>query len=205
LTRITTTTPLALSSGARSKREVLEPHVPDWGDSKRETRDGGEGRGRAFSYMVLGAAGVGYAAGAKHTVLKLLDSLNPAANVRAMVMEVDVSHIAEGTTTTVTWRGKPLCIRHRTADEIADAESAPLAEMRDPCPDAARRKADKPEWLVVIGLCTHLGCMVVSGQGQYGGWFCPCHGSHYDTALNLEVPPYMFRDDDSKLIIGRDL
>lgn len=201
-----------LSSGS-SKREVHEINVPDWGHYKREAQEGGESGGRAFSYMVLGTAGVGYAAAAKHTVIKFLDSMNPAANVRAMAnVEVDVSNIAEGTIMTVKWRGKPLFIRHRTAEEIADAESAPLTDMRDPCPDAARRKADKPEWLIVLGVCTHLGCVPLGGQGEYGGWFCPCHGSHYDTAgrirkgpapLNLEVPPYVFKDD-SKVLVGVD-
>jgi ubiquinol-cytochrome c reductase iron-sulfur subunit len=172
-----------LSSGTQSKREVHEINVPDWGHYKREAQEGGESGGRAFSYMVLGTAGVGYAAAAKHTVLKFLDSMNPAANVRAMAnVEVDVSNISEGSIMTVKWRGKPLFIRHRTAEEIADAESAPLTDMRDPCPDAARRKADKPEWLIVVGVCTHLGCVPLGGQGEYGGWFCPCHGSHYDTA-----------------------
>merc|ERR1711939_812905 len=176
-----------LSSGS-SKREVHEINVPDWGHYKREAQEGGESGGRAFSYMVLGTAGVGYAAAAKHTVIKFLDSMNPAANVRAMAnVEVDVS-------------------------KIADAESAPLTDMRDPCPDAARRKADKPEWLIVLGVCTHLGCVPLGGQGEYGGWFCPCHGSHYDTAgrirkgpapLNLEVPPYVFKDD-SKVLVGVD-
>lgn len=219
-----------------SRREVHEINVPDWGHYKRQAHEGGEAGGRAFSYMVLGTAGVGYAAAAKHTVLKFLDSMNPAANVRAMAnVEVDLSNIAEGTIMTVKWRGKPLFIRHRTPEEIADAEQAPVSEMRDGAPDVARRKPDKPQWLIVLGVCTHLGCVPLGGQGEYGGWFCPCHGSHYDTAgrirkvplgvkasrstllltcaracvsqgpapLNLEVPPYVFKDD-STVLVGVD-
>jgi ubiquinol-cytochrome c reductase iron-sulfur subunit len=109
---------------------------------------------------------------------------------------------------TVTWRGKPVFIRHRTPEEIAEAEEVPLAELRDPQPDDAR--VLEPQWLVVVGVCTHLGCVPLGNRpgepkGDYGGWFCPCHGSHYDTSgrirrgpapLNLAVPEYAFTDQN---------
>jgi len=195
---------------SRGKHEI---NVPDWGHYKREPAEDGEVTGRAFSYMVIGSVGVGYASAAKNTVIKLLDSMNPAANVRALAnVEVDLSNIPEGSIMTIKWRGKPLFIRHRTPQEIAESEAVPLEELRDAAPDDARRKADKPEWLIVLGVCTHLGCVPLGGQGEYGGWFCPCHGSHYDNAgrirkgpapLNLDVPPYVFKDD-STVVVGVD-
>ncbi|MBL29110.1 MAG: ubiquinol-cytochrome c reductase iron-sulfur subunit [Rhodospirillaceae bacterium] len=100
------------------------------------------------------------------------------------------------------WRGKPVFVRHRTEAEISDAENADWEDLRDPQPDSAR--VIKPEWLIVVGICTHLGCIPLGYQGDYHGWFCPCHGSHYDKSgrirkgpapLNLAVPPYQFLDD----------
>ena len=134
--------------------------------------------------------------------------MSASADVLALASaEFDVSSIAEGTTLTVKWRGKPVFIRHRTDAEIALESSVNLGELKDPQADAAR--ASNPRWLVVLGVCTHLGCVPISGAGEYGGWFCPCHGSHYDTSgrirkgpapLNLEIPPYVL--SDNKLLIG---
>jgi ubiquinol-cytochrome c reductase iron-sulfur subunit len=109
---------------------------------------------------------------------------------------------------TVTWRGKPVFVRHRTPEEIEEAEAVPLAELRDPQPDDAR--VIEPQWLIVVGVCTHLGCVPLGNRpgeprGDYGGWFCPCHGSHYDTSgrvrrgpapINLVVPEYEFIDEN---------
>ena len=109
---------------------------------------------------------------------------------------------------TVTWRGKPVFVDHRTGEEIEQARAVPLDELRDPQPDAAR--VIEPQWLVVVGVCTHLGCVPLGQKpgdprGDYGGWFCPCHGSHYDTSgrirkgpapRNLVVPEYAFTADD---------
>ncbi len=147
-------------------------------------------------------------AGAACAAWPLLDSLRPAADVRAMAStEVDISNIPVGEGLTVMWRGKPVFIKHRTAQEIAEAEAANLAELPDPQADKDRVK--KPEWLVLVGICTHLGC-VPTGQkstearGDYKGWFCPCHGSQYDTSgrirkgpapTNMPVPPYTFIND----------
>jgi len=194
------------------RRELHEVSVPDWSHYKRESESGanGEAGRNAVNYLVIGGVAAGYAAEAKTAVVGLLDSMNPAADVRAMAnIEVNLSAVPEGSTLTVKWRGKPLFIRHRTPAEIDAAENVELGELRDPSPDQARRKADKPEWLIVLGICTHLGCVPVGNQGDYGGWFCPCHGSHYDTSgrirkgpapLNLEVPPYLFKSDDVVLV-----
>merc|ERR1719235_1290125 len=142
--------------------------------------------------------------------MKFIGSMSASADVLALAaMEVDLNAIEEGTTVTVKWRGKPVFIRHRTDSEIEDAKTAPLSDMRDPEEDSARTQ--DPKWLVVLGVCTHLGCVPLSGAGDYGGWFCPCHGSHYDTSgrirkgpapLNLELPPYDFIEDDTKLLLG---
>ena len=110
--------------------------------------------------------------------------------------------------TQVKWRGKPVFIRHRTPDEIASSEAVSLDELRDPETDASR--VESSEWLVVMGICTHLGCVPIANAGDYGGWFCPCHGSHYDVSgrirkgpapLNLEIPPYKFTGD-ANLLVG---
>jgi ubiquinol-cytochrome c reductase iron-sulfur subunit len=144
----------------------------------------------------------------------MISSLNPSQDVLALAStEVDISHIEVGQAITVKWRGKPVFIRHRTPEEIKAAEDTNIDTLRDPQADDQR--VEKPEWLIVVGVCTHLGC-VPQGQkpseprGQYGGWFCPCHGSEYDTSgrirrgpapLNLEVPQYTF-ESDSLVKIG---
>jgi ubiquinol-cytochrome c reductase iron-sulfur subunit len=140
----------------------------------------------------------------------LIHQMNPDASTIAAgaPIDVDLSAIAEGAIVTVKWRGKPIFVRHRTAKEIKDAQDVQLAQLPDPQADAQRVK--KPEWLVVIGVCTHLGCIPLGHQGDYEGWFCPCHGSAYDTSgrirkgpapKNLEVPNYAFASD-TKLTIG---
>jgi len=160
---------------------------------------------RDFLYLAAGGfAAVGGAA----ALWPFIHSMNPSADVLALAStEVDISSIEVGQAITVKWRGKPVFIRRRSAEEIASAETAALSELPDPQADTDR--VQKPEWLVLIGVCTHLGCVPVGQKpsevrGEYGGWFCPCHGSHYDTSgrirkgpapLNLEVPEYQFLDD----------
>ena len=124
--------------------------------------------------------------GAAAVAWPMISSLNPSADVLALAStEVDISQIEVGQAITVKWRGKPVFIRHRTPEEIKTAEDADINTLRDPQTDEQR--VEKPEWLIVVGVCTHLGC-VPQGQkpseprGQYGGWFCPCHGSEYDTS-----------------------
>lgn len=152
-----------------------------------------------YAMAGLGVAAVGW---------PLINQMNPAADTLALAStEVDVSKIAEGQAITITWRGKPVFIRHRTSDEIARANAVDGSNLRDPEEDEAR--VQRPEMLVVLGVCTHLGCVPLGQKtsevkGDYEGWFCPCHGSHYDTSgrirkgpapTNLEVPPYTFLSD----------
>ena len=146
-----------------------------------------------------GAVGVGAAA------WPLIDQMNPAADTLALAStEVDLSSLEEGQAITVTWRGKPVFVRHRTPEEIKLAKQVSLDDMRHPETDEERVPNEK--FIVLVGVCTHLGCVPLgqkSGdvKGQYGGWFCPCHGSHYDTSgrirkgpapWNMEVPKYEF-------------
>lgn len=151
----------------------------------------------------MGAVAVGSA------VWPLISQMNPDASTLALAStEVDIGNIPEGQIVTVKWRGKPVFVRHRTKKEIEEAAAVPLSQLPDPQTDAARVK--KPEWLIVVGVCTHLGCIPLGHQGQYDGWFCPCHGSVYDTSgrirqgpapRNLEVPTYAF-ESDTKVKIG---
>lgn len=168
---------------------------------------GGE-NSRDFTYFMLGGGRFIYASTARLALIKFVASMGASADVLALASaEFDTSAIAEGTTLTVKWRGKPVFIRHRTAAEIATEEAVPVSSLPDPQADADRRQ--DPKWLVVLGICTHLGCVPISGAGDFGGWFCPCHGSHYDASgrirkgpapLNLEIPPYSFEGE--KLIVG---
>ncbi len=146
------------------------------------------------------------------TAWPFIDSMNPSADVLSLSsLEVDISGIKEGEYITVKWRGKPVFIKHRTEKEIKDASSTEIKHLIDPQEDAQRTKVDHNKWLILIGICTHLGCVPIGNKGDYlGGWFCPCHGSHYDSSgrirkgpapLNLEVPPYQFIDDN-KIKIG---
>ncbi len=149
-------------------------------------------------------------AGVNLFIWPFVDSMNPAADVQALAStEVDLSEIEPGQSITVVWRGKPIFIRHRTEEEVVLAEAVNLDDLPDPVPDEER--VQKADWLVLIGICNHLGC-VPRGQrstdpkGDFGGWFCPCHGSHFDTSgrvrngpapTNMEVPPYEFIDDQT--------
>ena len=161
---------------------------------------------RDFLYVASAAfAGVGAAAAA----WPLVDGMNPDASILALAsIEVDLAPILAGQSITIQWRGKPVFVRHRTPEEIAEAAAVPLDDLPDPQSDEAR--AQRPQWLVMIGSCTHLGCVPLGQQGEFGGWFCPCHGSHYDVSgrirkgpapLNLEVPPYEFLTD-TRIRIG---
>lgn len=160
---------------------------------------------RDFLYLATGAVGT---IGVLAAAWPLVHQMNPSADVLALsTTEVDLSGINEGQSITVVWRGKPVFVRHRTAAEIAAAEGAAMADLKDPQPDSER--AQRPQWLILVGVCTHFGCIPLGQQGDYDGWFCPCHGSHYDTSgrirkgpapKNLVVPRYEFRDDTTILI-----
>ena len=163
---------------------------------------------RDFIHIAAGAAAVGAVGG---LAWPMIDQMNPAADSLALAtIEVDYDKVPIGQQITVKWRGKPVFIRHRTPREIAEAVADDHADMRDPATDASRHKPGMAEWLILIGVCTHLGCVPLFGRGPYGGWFCPCHGSVYDTSgrirkgpapRNLEVPPYAF-SSDTKIKIG---
>jgi ubiquinol-cytochrome c reductase iron-sulfur subunit len=166
---------------------------------------------RDFLYIATGAvAAVGGAA----ALVPLISQMNPDASTVAAgaPIEVDLAPIADGQIVKVFWRSKPIFIFHRTAKEIEEAKKVPVNSLPDPESDAQRTKPGHEPWLVVIGICTHLGCIPLAHQGEYGGWFCPCHGSVYDTAgrirsgpapTNLLLPPYTFVSD-SKIRIGEE-
>ena len=172
----------------------------------------GDGETRR-DFLYLAAAGFA-AFGTAAAIWPLIDSMNPSAEVRALSStEVDLQPVEVGQRITVVWRGKPIFIDHRPQEAIDEARGVPLDDLPDPQTDEERVK--KAEWLIMIGICTHLGC-IPKGQapgdpvGEFGGWFCPCHGSHYDTAgrirkgpapKNLSIPPYDFSTDTS-IVIG---
>lgn len=162
---------------------------------------------RDFLYLTAAATG---AVGAASLGWAFIDSMNPAADTLALSStEVNISSIEAGQALTVMWRGKPVFVRHRTEKEIEEAEAVDVATLRDPADDNARIVDGRKEWLVVVGICTHLGCVPLGQKpaevrGEYDGWFCPCHGSHYDTSgrirkgpapKNLAVPEYTFIND----------
>jgi len=168
---------------------------------------------RDFLKLVTGATAI---IGAGAIVWPLVDSMNPSKDVLALAeLEVDLSPIVLGQGIIVSWRGQPVFVRHRTEAEIKEAEAVPLSELKDPEADSARIKAGHAQWLIVSGVCTHLGCIPLGNKpsdprGSYGGWFCPCHGSQYDTSgrirqgpapANLPVVPYVF-ETDTKIKIG---
>lgn len=155
-------------------------------------------------FVVMASNGLA-AVGACAIAVPLVDSMNPSADVLAQSStEVDVSNVEPGTQKKVMWRGKPVFIRRRTPEEIAISQAVDLADLPDPQSDSERVKEGKEEWLVMVGVCTHLGCIPIVDKGDYEGWFCPCHGSHYDDSgrirkgparSNLLIPPYEFLND----------
>lgn len=171
----------------------------------RLKKKAGDPNKRAFTYFVLGGARFLYATSVRLLAMKVVTSMSPSAGVLALASaDFELAEIGMGQTMTVKWRGKPVFIRRRSDEEIAIENAVPLAALRDPETDGERVK--NPEWIITLGICTHLGCVPVSNAGEYQGWFCPCHGSHYDMSgrirkgpapLNLEVPPYNFLSDSS--------
>lgn len=159
---------------------------------------------RDFLYIATMAMG---AVGAGAIIWPFVSQMSPDASTLALAsIDVDLSSVQDGQSITVMWRGKPVFIRKRTTQEIEESRNVDLATLPDPQEDFERTKEDKPEWLVMVGICTHLGCVPLGDAGDYGGWFCPCHGSHYDNAgrirkgpapTNLEIPPYEFVTDTS--------
>ncbi len=173
-----------------------------------ENHGGDDPSRRDFIVIATVAAGVG---GVAAIAWPFIDQMNPSSDTLALSsIEFDLTKVQQGQQVVVKWRSKPVFVRYRTPKEIAEAVAADHANLRDPATDASRHKPGKPQWLVVIGICTHLGCVPNFGQGPYGGWLCPCHGSVYDTAgriragpapLNLFLPDYAF-ESDTKIKIG---
>ncbi len=162
---------------------------------------------RDFLFIATGAMG---AVAAGFAAWPLIDQMNPdATTLAAASVDVDIANIAEGQVITVKWRGKPIFISHRTQKEIEAEQSVDVSDLRDPESDKSR--VQRPEWLILIGICTHLGCVPIGNSGPIeGGYFCPCHGSVYDASgrirhgpapTNLAVPPYQFVSD-TKITIG---
>uniref|UniRef100_A0A2M4BWX6 Cytochrome b-c1 complex subunit Rieske, mitochondrial n=1 Tax=Anopheles marajoara TaxID=58244 RepID=A0A2M4BWX6_9DIPT len=206
-------------SGVTGATQIRFAHTdiqtPDFSDYRREQvkrpnarNDSADDRA-AFTYLLVGGAAVSTAYVAKSLVSTFISSMSASADVLAMSkIEIKLGDIPEGKSMTFKWRGKPLFIRHRTAQEIESEQSVAVATLRDPQNDAER--VQKPEWLVVIGVCTHLGCVPIANAGDFGGYYCPCHGSHYDASgrirkgpapLNLEVPYYEF-PQEGLLVVG---
>lgn len=186
--------------GAYRRKETTDPNTKS--SSSTDER-------QSFTYLIAGAGSVAGAYAAKSVVTQFVSSMAAAADVLALAkIEIKLTEIPEGKSVTFKWRGKPLFIRHRTSAEISTEKAVPVESLRDPEHDDVRTK--NPEWLVVIGVCTHLGCVPVANAGDFGGYYCPCHGSHYDASgrirkgpapLNLEVPPHDFVSDEL-LIVG---
>lgn len=182
----------------------------DYSHYKNQPVPHGNASHRAVTYLVAGATTALGAGVAKNAVMNWLDTMSPSADVLALAkIEVDLSELPEGKNLNMKWRGKPLIIRHRTQAEIDDADSVNMSELRDPETDKARTVDQK--YLIMIGVCTHLGCVPIGESGDYGGWFCPCHGSAYDISgrirqgpapSNLEIPEYNLADDRSSVVVG---
>lgn len=188
--------------------------VPSFDDYRRDTtknqaqHSDDYGR-RASTYLILGGGGVLTAHTTKNVVAQFLSSMGATADVLALAtIEVDLTGIPEGKNAVFKWQGKPLFVRHRSQEEIDTVRSVEMAELRDPQHDHER--VTHPKWLVLIGVCTHLGCVPIANAGEYGGYFCPCHGSHYDGSgrirkgpapSNLDVPKHEFQSEDL-LIVG---
>uniref|UniRef100_A0A3P9MTV0 Cytochrome b-c1 complex subunit Rieske, mitochondrial n=1 Tax=Poecilia reticulata TaxID=8081 RepID=A0A3P9MTV0_POERE len=189
--------------------------IPDFSDYRRpevlnpqkSSQESSEAR-RAFSYLVTGVTTVIGVYAAKTVVTQFVSSMSASADVLALSkIEIKLGDIPEGKNMTFKWRGKPLFVRHRTEKEIAAEADVNLGELRDPQHDKDR--VLNPKWVIVLGVCTHLGCVPIANAGEYGGYYCPCHGSHYDASgrirkgpapLNLEVPYYEFPDEETVIV-----
>ncbi|XP_050704065.1 cytochrome b-c1 complex subunit Rieske, mitochondrial-like [Eriocheir sinensis] len=208
------TGPLRARVGVAVTSQVRYAHtdiqVPDFSDYRREDVKDARAKStesassrRSFTYMLVGGGTVAGLYTAKTVVTQFVSSMSASADVLALAkIEIKLGEIPEGKSVTFKWRGKPLFIKHRTDAEIETENGVDLSTLRDPEADADR--VQEPKWLVVIGVCTHLGCVPIADAGDYGGYYCPCHGSHYDSSgrirkgpapLNLEVPPYTFPEE----------
>lgn len=209
--------PICISSGITAPTQIYQRRLahtdiqwPDFGHYRKDSVQDPTERSQSsansrktFSYVFSAGTGVAAAYGAKTLVTELVSTMSASADVLALAkIEVKLSSIPEGKSAVFKWRGKPLFIRHRTAGEIQKEASVNVSTLRDPQTDLDRVK--DPKWLIVLGVCTHLGCVPIANAGDFGGYYCPCHGSHYDASgrirkgpapLNLEVPYYEFQND----------
>lgn len=191
-------------------------NVPSFDDYRRDSCKDATARStetdmsrRAFTYLMVAGLGVTAAHAGKNAALDFLSTMSASADVLAVAkVEVDLSAIPPGKNATIKWRGKPLFVRHRTQEEIDQVRAVAIDSLRDPQADEDR--VTHPNYLVLLGVCTHLGCVPIANAGDFGGYYCPCHGSHYDASgrirkgpapLNLEVPPYSFTTDTT-LVVG---
>jgi len=205
---------MAISGSFSSPHQIRMAHtdlrVPDFSTYRLKSRQDpakksaeSEVGAKTGSYLVMGAGALGSTYAAKAVVTQFVMSLSASADVLALAkIEVKLGDIPEGKNAAFKWRGKPLFIRHRTAAEIQRERSVDHSSLRDPQKDEER--VTRPQWLIIMGVCTHLGCVPIANAGDYGGYYCPCHGSHYDASgrirkgpapLNLEVPAHEFIDD----------
>merc|ERR1712071_142524 len=210
------TGPSCVNGGAGVRFAHTDIKIPDFSDYRRSdvmdpnksSQDSSEAR-RTFSYIVTGSTAIVGVYAAKTVVTQFITSMSASADVLALSkIEVKLSDIPEGKNMTFKWRGKPLFVRHRTEKEIETELGVDVSSLRDPQHDKDR--VQSPQWVIVLGVCTHLGCVPIANAGDYGGYYCPCHGSHYDASgrirkgpapLNLEIPIHTFVDE-STLVVG---
>nr|ABM55640.1 putative ubiquinol-cytochrome c reductase, Rieske iron-sulfur polypeptide 1 [Maconellicoccus hirsutus] len=177
------------------RKSCRDPSVP--------SKESADGR-KAFTYVFTAGTIAFASVAAKTAVTKVVKYYGYNQDSLATgILELDISSVPVGKSVTFKWRNKPLFVKHRTPAEIQDSQNTPLSDLRDPAEDSER--CPKPEWLIALGICTHLGCVPIANKGDFvGGYFCPCHGSHYDAAgrirkgpapENLELPPYRFISD----------
>lgn len=210
---------ISVTSGPAVSTQIRWAHtditVPDWGGYRRDSVKNPNAKStesedyrKNFTYLISATLGVSSAYAAKSVVTYFVSSMSASADVLALAkIEIKLADIPEGKSVTFKWRGKPLFIRHRTGEEIQAEQAVAVASLRHPQHDNERVK--NPQWLVVLGVCTHLGCVPIANAGDFGGYYCPCHGSHYDASgrirkgpapLNLEVPEYEFVSEELLLV-----
>lgn len=206
---------VGLTSSTQFRFAHTDVSFPDFSPYRRDSvknpdadSESSSAERKSFTYLMVAAAAVPGTYFAKTVVQDLLMTMSASADVLALAkIEVKLDQIPEGKNMAFKWRGKPLFVRHRTAEEIAREQAVEPSSLRDQQADSER--VQRPEWLVLLGVCTHLGCVPVANAGEYGGYYCPCHGSHYDASgrirkgpapLNLEVPEYTFVDEGTLLV-----
>jgi ubiquinol-cytochrome c reductase iron-sulfur subunit len=203
----------SLATSVPATAKPASPSLHDLGSVGRMYEDDridkvAEPERRAFTYLMLSSLRFVYASAARFAVVKFVASMGASAEALALAFaEFDISAMEVGETLSVKWRGKPIYIRRRSPEEAAIEAAVPMEHLRDQETDEERTL--RPDFIVVVAICPHLGCIPVPNEGDYGGWFCPCHGSHYDVSgrirkgpspLNLEVPPYKFMDEKTILM-----